>query len=73
MVTRPANVSPGAFEFVGRQATLREKLRWAPPNSRRRQKLEAELARVVLEELQRETKRPRGAESAQPREQWWQR
>jgi hypothetical protein len=62
--------------FVSRQHELCERLRWAPVGSKRRKKLEAELARLVREELERETgknaKTVDDKDEQEPRRSWWQ-
>lgn len=52
--------------FLVRQQALCEQLRWAPLRSERRLRLEAELAALMREELQRETAWADGEETASP-------
>lgn len=70
MVTWPANISVGVRELAARRLALRERLRWCPPRSARRKKLEAELAELVREELQREAVAAPATPSAR---YWWDR
>lgn len=72
MVTFPAGMSERQRAFIARQNALREKLRWTPPRSKRWRQLDAELRRLVREELHQETQKVDEPTSG-PREPWWRR
>lgn len=72
MVTFPAGMSERQRAFIARQNALREKLRWTPPRSKRWRQLDAELRRLVREELHQEAQKADEPTSG-PREPWWRR
>jgi hypothetical protein len=75
MVTWPANMRESARAFSSRQLELREKLRWVPLRSKRRRKLEAELADLVQSKLTAEAKHEAPVDPAddEPQLPWYDR
>lgn len=75
MVTFPAGSTPESRAFRERQDQITQKLRWAPFRSRRRQKLESELAGLVHQQLALENGDANlltsKKKNAAPKSFWW--